>query len=276
MKFGAIQKVKFGTDEGTYSRVTERENFDSQITATGDEADLLLYYFRDSIQIGKAADDPQKALKKFKIYPSGEEVFLNLVYPKPPKKELRLYISKSAGFKPDAEQIWFIFLRDGELFIGAMAEKEWRSQERLDEDDSVFQAAIYEDEEILKTKVAARDIWKRDYRLARESLRLADFKCEFDPSHNLFIARSTLTTYVEAHHLIPMCLQDALDVKLDTRCNIFSLCPMCHSKVHHAIGETTAEVVLRLFEQREKELHAALHLTPEDLLRFYNCEEISR
>ncbi len=276
MKFGALQTLKFGTLSGTYSRVTNRENFDSQITATDAEADLLLNYFGDSIQVGKVASNPEKALKKFRVSPSGEEVFLNLVYPKPPKKELRLYISNKAGFKPDAEQIWFMYLKGGEIFIGAMPEKEWRSQERLDEDDPLYQASIYEDDEIVKNKIAAREVWKRDKKLARESLRVADYKCEFDSSHNLFIARSTRTHYVEAHHLIPMSLQDALDVKLDTQCNIFSLCPMCHSKVHHAVNEAVEEVVSRLFEQRKQALQEVLHLTADDLLRFYNCEEIAR
>jgi hypothetical protein len=276
MKFGAIQKIKFGTDAGTYSMVTEREEFDSQITLTDYETELAVGHFGETILRGPVKSNPEQALKTFYLHGTGDAIDLNLVYPKPDRTELRLYLGSRAGFKPKPGEIWFLYLNDDKLFIGAMTEREWRRQERLDEDDPLYQAAIYEGGEILKTKIAARDAWKRDYKLARESLRLADFKCEFDPSHNLFIARSTLTTYVEAHHLVPMGLQAALDVKLDTRCNIFSLCPMCHSKVHHAINKTAAEVVLRLFERRENELYEKLHLTAEDLLRFYNCEEIKR
>lgn len=276
MKFSALQTIKFGTGTGTYSMVTEREVFDSQITLTDYEAELAVKHFGDTILRGPKKDDPEKALKIFRLHGTMKTVGLNLVYPKPEKNELRLYIGTRAGFKPSVGEIWFLYLKGEELFIGAMTEKAWRSQERLDGDDAFFQAAIYEDDEVKKTTIAARDTWKRDSRLAKKCLQIADYECEFDRSHNLFVARSTLKPYVEAHHLIPMNLQNAFDIKLDEECNIFSLCPMCHSKVHHAIGETTAEVVLRLFEQREKKLFDRLNLKAEDLLRYYNCEEIGR
>lgn len=41
MKFGKIQQRKFGTHDGAYSEVTEREHHDSQITLTDDEAKLV-------------------------------------------------------------------------------------------------------------------------------------------------------------------------------------------------------------------------------------------
>lgn len=276
MKFGALQSVKFGTDTGTYSLVTEREVVDSQITLTDYEAELAVAHFGDSILRGPKKDDPVNALKQFRLHGTSETVGLNLVYPKPEKNELRLYIGSRAGYKPSAGEIWFLYLKQGELFIGAMSEKSWRSQERLDDDDAFFQAAIYEEDEILKITIAARDTWKRDSNLAKQCLHEADYKCEFDVAHDLFVARSTFKPYVEAHHLVPMSLQKVFDVKLDDKSNIFSLCPMCHSKVHHAIGETTAEVVLRLFEQRERQLSDALKLGADDLLRYYNCEEIGR
>ena len=276
MKFGALQKIKFGTEVGTYSPVTDREVVDSQITLTDYEAKMAEKHFGKTILRGPKKADAKQALKPFRLHGTDKVVELNLVYPKPERNELRLYIGNRAGFKPKAGEVWFLYLKNGEIFIGAMSEEAWRNQERQDEDDAFYQAAIYEDEEIRKTSLKARDVWERDANLARKCLHQADYKCEFDGSHNLFIARSTLKPYVEAHHLIPMSLQNEWDVKLDKRCNIFSLCPMCHSKVHHAVGKTTEEVILRLFEKRQKELRNMLRVETEDLLRFYNCEKIAR
>lgn len=277
MEFGILQKAKFGTEKGTYSVVTKDEVKKSQITLTDFETQLAVELFGETIFHGAKKNDPSKARQAFHLDGSTETVYLNLVYPKPKRSELRLYIGKRAGFKPKAGDIWFMYVKGGKIFIGAMSEMEWRSQERQDEDDDLYQAAIYGDDEIRKTRRRARDVWERDSNLARECLRLADYKCEFDRTHNLFTARSTRTPYVEAHHLIPMGFQkEWKDVKLDKQCNIFSLCPMCHSKVHHAIDETAAEVLVRLFERRQKELCDTLHIDANELLRLYNCEEIER
>jgi 5-methylcytosine-specific restriction enzyme A len=89
MQFGANQKLKFNAKIGSYSIVTAREHLDSQITAT------------ENIHIGNVASGQFKALKPFRLYPDGNEINLNLVFPKPNKTELRLYLSLKAGFKPE-------------------------------------------------------------------------------------------------------------------------------------------------------------------------------
>ena len=45
MKFGIIQRRIFRALDGTYSVVTERENFDSQITLTDYEAEMAISHF---------------------------------------------------------------------------------------------------------------------------------------------------------------------------------------------------------------------------------------
>jgi hypothetical protein len=50
MRFGKSQKLKFRTNTGAYSVVTNRENFDSQITATDAEAELLRTFFGVSLK----------------------------------------------------------------------------------------------------------------------------------------------------------------------------------------------------------------------------------
>jgi hypothetical protein len=151
MKFGKIHKQKFGTITGAYSRVTEREEDDSQITVTDYEAEILVSYFgRDGIQVGNVKTNKELAAKQFKLYPGGEIISLNVVYPKPKKTELRLYLSSKAGFKPQATQIWFIFTDNISIWIGAMDEDEWRyefAEIKQDEYDYIYQKIVNDAQE---------------------------------------------------------------------------------------------------------------------------------
>ncbi len=79
MKFGQNQINIFETNIGAYSLVTEREFFDSQITATDTESEILISFFqKDNIHVGPVKANPTMAKKTFKLYPSGEDIFLNL------------------------------------------------------------------------------------------------------------------------------------------------------------------------------------------------------
>src|SRR5262249_42307736 len=115
----------FGSHTGAYSIVTPREYYDSQLTLTGDEFELANHFFGGRIHCGPVRTDPLSAIKEFKLYPSGETVQLNLVYPKPSKDELRLYVAHRRGFKPPASDVWFLFERDAELYLGSMARADW-------------------------------------------------------------------------------------------------------------------------------------------------------
>ena len=143
MKFNAPQFEIFHTYDGTYSVVTEREYFDSQITATDDETILLNNFFGiNNIHIGNVGADRVKASKNFRLYPTGNQISLNLVYPKPGKSELRLYLSQRAGFKPNSGEIWFLFLANGEIWIGSMSRIQWDAHSQFfieDEEDFHYQ-----------------------------------------------------------------------------------------------------------------------------------------
>lgn len=111
MRFGIVQKERFSATDGSYSLVTDRELYDSQITATDAETVLLRNYFlrrNEEIHIGNVKSGGGKAAKVFKLYPSGEEILLNLVYPKPEKSELRLYLQKCRLFPEKRRCMVFI------------------------------------------------------------------------------------------------------------------------------------------------------------------------
>jgi len=277
MKFGPSQRTRFESNAGAYSLVTDREFVDSQITATDYEAELLMGFFgSDNIQVGNVRSNPDKARKTFKLYPDGAEVNLNLVYPKPAKTELRLYLSERAGFKPLAESVWFIFALKNELWIGAMPENIWRNENQIliyDQEDGTYQDSLQELDEIKVNKLKSRDIFARDRNKALERMAESSYQCEFDTSHELFISYSSNMPYLEAHHLLPMSLQKETSVSLDIKENIFCLCPYCHRAIHHAEKHLVKGIIDKLVDNRPDVLNI-LNNNIDDVYNYYTVESI--
>ncbi len=277
MRFGKSQNIKFNSNNGAYSVVTFRENYDSQITATDEEANLLLSFFgKENIQVGNVKSSPEKAQQTFYLYPEGNEINLNLVFPKLEKTELRLYISARAGFKPDSDDIWFIFEQDNKLWIGAMTEPLWRNQNQIlvyDESEGDYQDSLLELDEIKFNELKTRDVYARDRKKAIKRMELAGYQCEHNNNHHLFLSRSTKNPYLEAHHLIPMSLQKNIETPLDTLDNIFCLCPYCHRAIHHAEKTTTRSIIDNLVNQRPDVLNI-LHNEIDDIYNYYSVEDI--
>ncbi len=276
MQFGKAQEREFGTVRGSYSVVTGRENHDSQITLTDYEAELVLDHFgKANIHIGDVKSNEKQSSKPFRLYPEGRRIFLNIVFPKPNKPELRLYISARAGFKPNGEEIWFMFVKESELWIGAFPEELWRSKSselKRDDHDDVYQESLDESDAIRVSKLKERDIYVRDRNIAVKRMELSSFTCEFDSTHELFISRYSKKPYLEAHHLIPIGLQNNFSMPLDTVHNVFCLCPYCHRAVHHAEKNVAREMLKDLSGKR-----SVLHdfsLSILDLFKLYAVEEI--
>lgn len=274
MRFGIVQREFFGCDDGAYSRVTAREVFDSQITLTGEEVEIVVDNLgTERIHVGNVRSDPAAARQQFALFPAGKSVELNLVFPKPEKSELRLYL-KTRVFKPDPEDIWFVFPKGGALHIGSMTEATWRSIGRSDPEDEAYQSEVNgESSGPIYAASSGGIVVRRDPRLAEARFTLVGYKCEVEPQHELFIARATRKPFLEAHHLLPLRYQSQFRRALDFSDNIFALCPSCHRAVHHATLDKTRDIVGRLVTQRPTLLRS-LSVNEFAIYRFYNCEEI--
>ena len=276
MRFGKVQERRFGTANGAYSVVTDRENYDSQITLTDFETDLVVSHFGiANLHVGNVQSNRRLASKQLRLYPSGENIELNIVYPKPEKTELRLYISSRAGFKPEGGDIWFMFVRDGDLWIGTMPEAAWRAESselKKDNSDSIYQESLDEIDVIRIAKLKERDTYARDRNVAIMRMKLSSFSCEYDSEHSLFISRFNRKPYLEAHHLIPIGLQGTFTESLDTVHNVFCLCPNCHRAVHHAEEAIARDILRKLFEKRP--VLDSFKLTISDLFTLYAIEVI--
>jgi len=278
MKFGRLQRDSFRTDQGAYSIVTLREHIDSQITLTDYEADLVVSFFGpENLHIGNVQTDRIRAAKTFKLYPSGKEIKLNIVYPKPEKTELRLYLSERAGFKPVGGHIWFLFIREGGIWIGEMDEAVWRKQAdkiKMDESDDLYQEVVNEETDPIKiATLKERDMFQRDRNIALQRLKLSNYQCEYDSKHHLFLSRFTRTPYLEVHHLIPLGMQREFTDSLDNIHNVFCLCPTCHRAVHHATESHAQQILSSLAQKRPVLPRFSISLS--DLYSLYAVETIT-
>lgn len=276
MQFNALHKLHFSAGDGAYSIVTDREIVDSQITLTDHEANIVIRTFgKENIQRGNVGANRQKALKKFNLVTGGENssISLNLVFPKPEKDELRLYLRKEA-FKPNPGEIWFLYPSNGAIHLGSMTETQWRSIGRNDDDDITYQNLVINGNELLSPsyrEIASRIIQKRNPELAKQRIQHANYTCEISAQCRLFKSRSSGFNYLEAHHFIPLAFQPLFKNTLDTLDNIVALCPFCHRAIHHAEVDHTRSLIDSLVNHRQS-LLTNYNVTESDLYDYYNCE----
>lgn len=117
-----------------------------------------------------------------------------------------------------------------------------------------------------------RRIWKRSASVAKEALQKINYLCEVDYKHLTFKSGVTGENFVEAHHLIPIRLQNHFSWSLDVPGNIVSLCPNCHREIHHATKKEKKKLIKTLYEKRRDDLYDYDILVPlYDIYKFYGC-----
>ena len=117
--------------------------------------------------------------------------------------------------------------------------------------------------------------WPRDPAVSRIALEKANFKCEFDESHNTFISKSSGNHFVEVHHLIPMEKQNDFEYKLDVPENIVALCPNCHRKIHLASKSEKQPLIETLLKRRLEGLnHRGIYINLMQLNEIYEKADL--
>lgn len=101
--------------------------------------------------------------------------------------------------------------------------------------------------------------------------RQSDWKCELNEKHETFIVDGSQKPYMEAHHLIPMGVQDYYENTIDFSDNIVSLCPTCHAKVHFGLPSEKKKMLTTLFEKRKNlYINYGIEIDKKTLLSFYS------
>lgn len=279
-QFNDALKHFFKATSGAGSVITEKDEArKSQITITKYENEIISSHFPD-IPKGSKTELIQKGMQvdaKFHLYPTGEEIELVLLHPKPARTELRIYM-KAGVFKPAAGLIWFVFKRDDVIWIGALDEASMRkvmdgisqptNQEALiDLSDDDFQSS-FQNLEVPETIEQTISRIKRNPKIARDALKKSGYSCEILPEFPTFKSQSSGRPYLEAHHLIPISIQPKFEISLDVAVNICILNPYAHKMVHHAVYSDIENHIIKLAEPRKKFLRS-LNLEVDDVLKIY-------
>jgi len=114
----------------------------------------------------------------------------------------------------------------------------------------LFPLFFYHSFEKNRIKAKGSNLFKRNAAVAREKLRLSNYKCAIDKDHITLLCLSTDKNYVEAHHLIPMNKQDEFQYSINVEENIFALCPNCHRKIHYRSIEDISKMLIDLLDNK--------------------------
>lgn len=101
------------------------------------------------------------------------------------------------------------------------------------------------------------DTWKRSSIIKMQSIESAGYKCEVNPTHVTFTAKSTGMPYMEGHHALPMKCQGRFKSSLDIYANIVCLCPTCHRLLHYGIASEKTNVIDKIYYDRADRLAAS-------------------
>lgn len=115
----------------------------------------------------------------------------------------------------------------------------------------------------------------RDPKVAAQALYNAEFKCQINPNHETFISKTSNQPYVEAHHLVPLGLQDEFTFSLDILPNIIVLCPTCHRLLHHGTWPAKKTHLEFFWKQRKILLEEHRILTTLKKLKEYYKHDIA-
>lgn len=278
----------FKSEQGAFSKTTEMEGDKKrQYNVKSKQRDILEEALGDelTLRLGKGGKNSLvklgiDATSRMRVYPSGKEIEVTLVYPKPNKRELRIYFS-GATFKANAHDYILIYVRDGKPWIGAISETALNlisagsrsvfqlssREENLEEEIDDYQSLINRPPELVlqQNKTFA---WKRDAKVAKKALQKSGFRCELFPELKTFTARSSGEQFMEVHHLLPMKHQSNFQQNLDVIDNLCVLNPTAHRLVHHAKYKEL-EPHLRKLYSRRKSFFSNLSVDWEDLERIY-------
>lgn len=109
--------------------------------------------------------------------------------------------------------------------------------------------------------------WKRSSIIKKQVIEMADYLCEMDREHKTFISETTMHSYMEGHHAIPMFLQEKFNTSLDIYANVVCLCPICHRLLHYGIKSEKQNLLSKIYAERGRRLaNSGIRLSRDEFL----------
>ncbi|MBQ3860157.1 MAG: HNH endonuclease [Clostridia bacterium] len=152
---------------------------------------------------------------------------------------------------------------------------EWENQIQQDFDSIICDTDTGSSPQVRPEPILSGNhlVFPRDRRIAANALRRANFMCEYNTQHPVFLRRRHSINYTEPHHLVPMSYQSQIEARLDCEANIVSLCSSCHNQIHY--GDGGEQILMALYQARKEALHkAGIDITEETLLDIYGFKQV--
>lgn len=279
--FDQAMKEFFGASRGGFSVITKDEYDKSQVTFVGPEQEIAESLFGRKLNNNRGNKDAIIAAGgnpelSYRLFPNGEIVDLTTSYKTNTSSELRYY-SKKDVFKPQPGEYWGIFERNGEPWLcqfsakfleeirnGSLTAKD--RSEILEAEPDDYQTEINGPPE--KSEKHTKS-WKRSVKVAQEALARAKYRCELFPEFPVFESRSTGRPFMEAHHLVPMQLQDRFETSLDIVANICCVGPLAHRMVHFGTFESFEAQLAKAVKDR-RDFIRSIGLVEDDVMGIYS------
>lgn len=175
--------------------------------------------------------------------------------------------------------VWYADQNKNKEFVQKVMQAVNQLTDNKETDDEMFQYLVQSANEVQLPKgpvkrPEARSTqikqWPKDPGISKTVLRQSGYLCQVDQSHKTFKSKVTSENFVEAHHLIPISVQDEFEHSLDVPCNILGLCPNCHRLLHFGSNHLRKPIIKDFFEFREGELKKfGINITLSELFKAY-------
>jgi 5-methylcytosine-specific restriction protein A len=190
-----------------------------------------------SVQNKRLGQFAVKHLKRFRLIgESGKETYWAIAWIEL-KRQKGIYTVRLRPELVDAIKTLGLFTKDTGYKINQFLQSHDFSQEER------FEFLHEKCDKLPLSKRTAKS-YPRNPIAAKRALSHADFKCEFDASHETFPRMMDGLPYMETHHLVPLKYADRFDVSIDVPGNIVCLCSACHDCIHY--GQSKQEMIERL------------------------------
>lgn len=113
---------------------------------------------------------------------------------------------------------------------------------------------------------------KRSSIIKIQVIQAAGYKCEINPLHETFVAKSSGHPYMEGHHVLLLKFQDAFHKSLDVYANIICLCPVCHRFLHYGLDSEREYIADKIFYDRVDRLAASGIVINKNDFKKFACD----
>lgn len=173
-------------------------------------------------------------------------------------------------------------IENEKIIVSSFIDDDENESDYIEKVDNIDERNINEDvckdaykvEPVAVAKFDKKRRFRTNPLLGKIAIKKSYYQCERDFNHQTFPSKKTNKSYMEAHHLIPVCYQKEIwekyHVNIDCVENLVSLCPTCHKAFHYGTNEVKDKMIEEVYKICAPKYHAiGLKITLEEIKKIY-------